>query len=337
MNQHTTDAPVKVGIVGAGALGTTIGRQFLPTGRGAVTAIADVAATPRDEAGDELGVSSDARYADYETMLADAALDAVVVATPHALHYEQVVAALDRGLDVLCEKPLVLDLDRAKELRDRVARTDRVVMVGYQRHLDASFRRARDRYAGGEHTVDFVTASITQSWLERFAGTWRTDPELSGGGFLCDTGRHVVDAVLWVTGLDPVAVESTMAFESPSVDTRVDLHVEFATGATASLALYGDAAGVRETHTYWDDDGAVEITGANWSGRDLTLFEPNGDEYVPYLDRGAERNKAEPFLDAVLAGDDPPATPDDAVRATAVVEAAYEAAKTGERVGVDLD
>lgn len=325
-----------IGIVGVGLLGRAIGGQFSARQDARVAAITDVSDGARAEGGDALAVPEESRYADYEAMLEEESLDGVVITTPHALHYEQVTAALDRGLHVLCEKPLVLEVDQAVELRDRAEEAELVLMVGFQRHQDSSFRRARERYGPDGPEIDWVTAEITQPWFESFGGSWRTDTDLSGGGFLVDTGRHVVDALLWVTGLTPVAVTAEMTYREAGVDERANVHVEFAEGVTADVSVFGDAPAVREAHHIWDEDGAAYVEGRGWGGRSLTTIDAAGTEHTPLLDRNDERNKAEAFMDCVETGADPPATPTDAIRVTAVIEAAYESAERGERVEVDL-
>jgi predicted dehydrogenase len=331
----TTDGHFRVGIIGTGALGTMIGEQFYARPEARVRALTDVDAASRTAAGRRLEVAEDHQYDSYEAMLSGEDLDGVVIATPHALHYEQITAALDRDLHVLCEKPLVLQADRAREIADRAEAEDRVVMVGYQRHLDQSYRLVRERYAGAGPDVEFVTAEITQDWFDAFGDSWRADYDLSGGGFLTDTGRHVVDAVLWVTGLDPVAVTAQMEFRDPHIDERGDVRIEFEGGATASISLFGDAAGVRESYHFWDSEGAAFVRGREWDSRTLHTIDEEGTEHDPYLDRRAEQDKAEAFLEAVREGTTPPATPADAVRATTVVQAAYESARRGERVELD--
>jgi predicted dehydrogenase len=96
-----------------------------------VAALADVDGDALATAGAALGVPAERRFGDCGEMLADADLDAVVVATPHAFHYEQITAALDRGLHVLSEKPLVVDLDHNRELLARAESGETVVMVGF--------------------------------------------------------------------------------------------------------------------------------------------------------------------------------------------------------------
>jgi len=370
----------RVGVVGCGSLGQGIGKQFLAEPTATVHALADVSSAARSAGGEVLDVPPTRRYEDYESMFEDESLDGVVVATPHAYHHEQVAAALELGLHVLCEKPLVLTVEDAVDLRERAVAADRTLMVGYQRHHDSAFVRARERYrnagsstdveSDGDATgddgeadereegdaadpaeadadaddapdeappdIEFVTAEISQPWFDLAAKTWRAKPDLSGGGFTVDTGRHVIDALLWVTGLEPVAVDATMAFREPALDEWADVRIDFAEGVSAHVSLYGDAPAVVERHHVADDAGAVEIEGRGWGGRSMRTIDPDGTVHEPLFDHAGDPNKAEAFLESVREGTEPPATVEDAIRATAVVEAAYASAERNEVVPVDL-
>jgi predicted dehydrogenase len=340
MTDATHEQRLRVGLVGAGYIGTYVGSQFHAHPSTTVAAVTDVDESAREDTADAFGVAEGARFTDYREMFAEIPLDAVVIGTPHTLHYEQTVAALERDLDVLVDKPMTTDLDHARDLRDRVAGSDRVLMVGYQRHLNDAFQSARERWAEGDRDPDWITAEVCQDWIDRFEGTWRRDPDLSGGGYLYDTGSHLLDAVLWTTGLEPTGVSARMDFvdDDERVDELADLTVRFSNGATASVSTYGAAPCVREHVHAWDDDGAVYLEGREWEPRRLAEIDEESGEHRPYLDHGDSRNKAEAFVDAVLEGEDPPATAEDGLRVTAVTEAAYESARDGgEWIAVDLD
>lgn len=329
--------PLRVGLIGLGYIGRTVGGEFHNHPDARVAAVADIDGDARERLGEKFSVPVDARYADYASMLEAEDLDATLVGTPHTLHYEQVVDSLDRGLHVLCDKPLATDLDRAREIVRRAEGGDLTLMVGYQRHLNPAFIRARERF-DGEREPTHVTAEVTQNWVERFRGTWRTDPELSGGGNLYDTGSHLLDAVLWTTGLAPARVAAEMSFldEDRRVDRRANVIVEFENGATATVSVYSDAPCVREHIHVWDDKGAVYLEGREWEPRKLTIVDDESGEYTPYVSRRGQQNKAEAFIESVREGTEPPATVRDALAVTAVTEAAYEAARSEEWVDVDL-
>ena len=322
-------------MIGCGFIGRTLGETFRTDERSTLTAIAEVDSKVRKRVGDKFGLAPEARHEDYEAMFESHDLDAVLVATPHTLHYDQITAAMDRGMDVLCEKPLTTDMDEATALVERAESGDEVLMVGYQRHLNPAYKRARNRFRGSADP-EFITAEITQNWIDRFENAWRTDPELSGGGYLYDTGSHILDAICWTTGLEPAWVDAEMEFadDDQRVDVRAVLTIGFENGATATVSVYGDAPAVREHIHIWDEDGAVYLEGREWEQRSYSEVDAESTTREPYI-RSGDEDKAAAFLDSVLDGTEPPATARDALVVTAISEAAYESARSGERVAVE--
>ena len=334
----THETPLRVGLVGTGYIGTFVGGQFDRHRDGTVSAITEIDAERRERTASTFSVPEDALYDDYRAMLDSESLDALLVGTPHTLHYEQVMAGLDHGLHVFCDKPLATDLGHAREITERFEASDRTLMVGYQRHLNPSFIAARERFSDSEPR--WITAEVTQDWADRFADAWRTDPDLSGGGMLYDTGSHLLDAVLWTSGLEPTRVSSKMTFvdDERRVDSEATVLIEFANGGTANVTVSGDLPCVREHIHLWDDDGAVSLDGRQWEPRQVTEIDAANTESVPYIDHDGQTNKAEAFITAIDGGAEPPATARDALAVTAVTEAAYESARNdGEWVDVDLD
>lgn len=330
--------PLRVGVVGCGFIGKTVGGEFVAHDDATVAALVDVADEPLATAGDELGVGAASRYTDYQTMLDDEPLDAVLIGTPHTLHYEQVLAAFERDLHVLCDKPLTTDLERARDLVARDEARDEVLMVGFQRHLYRSFIEARKVWVEGDREPRWMTAEVSQDWVDRFEGTWRQNPELSGGGYLYDTGSHLLDCVLWSTGLTPEAVSASMRFidEDRRVDGRATVTVRFTNGATASVSISGETPCVREHVRMWDEQGAVALDSQDWESNEYVEIDARSGEYRPSLDRELERTKAAAFVEAVRTGDPPAATALDGLRVTAVTEAAYESARNdGSFVAID--
>jgi predicted dehydrogenase len=318
-----------------------IGKQIRRQPQAELVALADISDTSRAEAGDVLSVLPKARYETLRSLLDGATLDALAIATPHTLHYEQVCAALEHDLHVLCKKPLAPDLDNARDLDHRASDSDRILMVGYQRHLEPEYRYAWRRWGDGSNEPMFIGAEITEDWLSPNLGTWRADPPLSGGGFLADTGDHVVDAILWMSDLTPTTVEADMHFETEGIDTRGNLTIGFESGATAHLSFHADVPRVTERLQRWDSEGGIRIEGREWDDRSMTVIDEDGSEIDPYRserDSAYEipRTKLDGFVDAIEGTAPVPATTRDALRATAVTDAAYESARTGKPVSVDL-
>lgn len=342
MGETGEDDPLKIGIVGGGFIGTTVGAGFRDHSRAEIVAVVDIDEPTLHEAGDTLGVDPTARYTDYETMLAAESeqLQAVLIGTPHTLHYDQTLAAFEQDLHVLCDKPLTTELAEARDLVDRTDRREEVLMVGYQRHLDPAFIRARELWATDNREPRWITAEVCQEWVQSHRNTWRQNPDLSGGGYLYDTGSHLLDCILWTTRLTPESVSATMQFldAEKRVDGGGSVTVQFTNGATATLSLSGETPCMREHVRMWDQQGAVALDTHDWQPSEFIEINEQNGEYRPTIDRRSRRTKADAFIEAIQTGSEPAATALDGLRVTAVTEAAYESARNdGSTVAVDSE
>lgn len=336
MDNQSASADVSVGVVGLGSLGRVLGRQFSELAGAELVALSEVNEGSLRAAGRELGVPEESQYAEYETMLDDAPLDAVAIATPNGLHYDQTVAALERGLHVLCEKPLATSVADGYDLTRRAEASDRTMMLGYQRHLNPAYELARERWALGDRTPTFATGEITHDWRPYYEtmDNWRMDPELSGGGHLLNVGTHVIDAILWTTGLVPTHVTAQMDFhdEEQRFDRQSTVNVEFEDGAIANVSDTGVVARTREHIHIWDGEGAVYLEGREWNTRTGYTIDADGAEHDPYQGYRRRLSKGSAFLEAIETGDAPPATARDGMKAMLVTMAAYESGRRNDRI-----
>lgn len=169
-------------------------------------------------------------------------LDAALIATPHALHHDQTVACLEAGLDVLLEKPMTLSVREALSLIETRDRTGRVLMVAFPSSFSPRLRAAVAlRQSGDLGQLLGVSATLWENWGEPNAGTWRQQPALSGGGFLFDTGAHLVNTVFELTGEEFVQVAAHLDATGRPVDTRSALLARTASGALATLFTCGES------------------------------------------------------------------------------------------------
>lgn len=329
--------PIRTAIIGTGGWGTHVATQFHEHPEASVVALADVAESSRQEAGERLDVGPDHQYPDHGAMFDAEDLDAVQITSPHTLHYDHIMAALDRGLHVFCEKPFTPGVERAREITERVESRDEVFMVGYQRHVSEPYMALREAIAANEIEPKFVTAEIAQDWIQNVAGTWRIDPELSGGGQLYDSGSHVLDAIVWMLDARPTSVAAEMSYhdEAERIDLQAALSARFEDGTVASIGVSGDSPDVLERIAVRGDGGRGIISGEGWDDRTLVRTGPEGGgETIEGQLSTAE--KVEAFLEAVREGTEPPATARTALYATMLTEAAYESARTGERVEIEF-
>jgi len=329
-----TGSRLAVGIAGLGSIGLRLGEQLRVNPDASVVAVTDVVADNVTSAAEVFEIPEHARFESYEAMLDGADLDAVVIATPNGLHYEQSMAALDRDLHVLLEKPIATKIDEAMDLTKRAEESDNVVMLGFQRHLNPAFIQGYQRWRQGETEPTFITGELTHNWREYFEemDDWRMDPDLSGGGHLINVGIHVIEAILWMTGLTPTHVNANVSFHDDAeiLDSESSIRIEFENGTVATIADTGLVPRTREHIHVWDDEGALYIEGREWNKRHTYTVDIDGTEHDPY--HGGSDNKADAFIETVQMGETPPSTARDALWATAVTLAAYASGRREERV-----
>ncbi|MFN8568837.1 MAG: Gfo/Idh/MocA family oxidoreductase [Kouleothrix sp.] len=118
----------------------------------------------------------------YAELFEAVALDAVLVATPHTLHAAEVGAALERGMHVLCEKPLVCDPAQARQLITLAEARDRVLMVSYQRHCDPGYHYIKQLITSGAlGELRSLGLRLGQNWRQ-MTGELAPEPGALGRG-----------------------------------------------------------------------------------------------------------------------------------------------------------
>jgi predicted dehydrogenase len=207
-------------------------------------------------------ISQAAEFDDYKPLL-KTKLDAVVIASPHTVHAQQIVDSLGRGLHVLCEKPMVTSIADARRVMRAEKKYGKVLVLAYQRHFQDTFLYIKKMIDTGEiGKLNLIQAVQCQEWAFAVGGTWRTDPALSGYGQLSDSGSHLLDIIMWTTGLKPRRIAALVDYDKFDVDINSALTVEFEGGAIGNLTIVGNAA------TWWED-----IT---FNGTKGTIFYRNG-------------------------------------------------------------
>ncbi|MCX7013441.1 MAG: Gfo/Idh/MocA family oxidoreductase [Candidatus Sumerlaeota bacterium] len=280
------------------------------------------------------------RFADYRAMLDTVPMDAVVISSPHKFHGEQIVAALDHGLHVLTEKPMVCTVDEAKRVIAKRDEKKKLVAIGYQRHFQGAFRFARQCVKTGElGDVYFINAFQSQRWwTPASVGKWRFSLDLSGGGQLNDSGSHLLDIILWVTGLQPAEAFAFIDNRGAEVDVLTAASLRFTNGALMNLSVVGEASykGMDEGEFIWGSKGFLSVTGTGTPV--VTLTKDNASPPPPRLVRqvppeempmGA-KTPDHNFIDALLGRGELETPAECGLRVIQASQAIWESAKTGQ-------
>lgn len=253
---------LRIGLIGCGGIVNGHIMRLRETGEAEIAAMQDPSAAAMDALVQRHGLDGVPRFADHQEMLAAGGVDAVLISSPHTHHYQQTVDALDAGMHVLLEKPMACSVAEANLLVERVKRSDRVVMLSYQRHYESVYRYARQLVASGElGRLSYVQAFLSQEWMQGTEGTWRQMPELGGGGELLDSGSHICDMLLYIPGQQVESVSARVDFRGRPVDINTGAVLQYQDGAIGTLTIVGDAGGWWEDWTINGDKGTLFIRG----------------------------------------------------------------------------
>jgi predicted dehydrogenase len=201
-------------------------------------------------------------YSDYDAMLREAELDAVVIATPSSTHVRMVRAALDRGLHVFCEKPFTLDVADADELTRLSAARGLVTQVGYHNRFVGAFQEVKSLVDAG--AVGTITHALGEAYgpvvLKPQGGTWRSQKQ-EGGGCLYDYAAHPIDLLSWYFG-EPVGVGGTVLNRifSRETDDEVFSTLFYPGGRTAQISVNWSDESYRKMTTrvtLWGTEGRI--------------------------------------------------------------------------------
>ncbi len=301
-----------------------------------IVALADPNASSLDAFKENIGLDASVpTYADHVEMLAAAKPDAVVISSPHGLHFQHIMAALDVGCHVHTEKPMVCTVDHAKQVIAKVEETGLHLMIGYQRHLSPPYQYCRNIVQSGElGQVNFVAAQQSQNWYRSQQSKWRQDPFLGGGGQLNDSGSHLIDILLWVLEVRPDTVFAMINNLDIEVDVLTAMSIKFDTGALCNISIVGHAyGGVQETFSIWLDEGSLYL-------RDGILYRQGREGRpapVDASDMPASGDKDVAFIE-LIRGErtENPIGVENGLRVIQLTEAAWQSAALGRPVKVDL-
>jgi predicted dehydrogenase len=179
---------------------------------------------------------------DLHRLLERYAPQVAFIATPHAYHFDQTRACLEAGVDVLLEKPMVMNAAEAVKLIEIRERTGRLLVVAFQASLSPYLRAATQMLRSGScGAVQSISAVIWQNWGAMTTGAWRQQPALSGGGFLFDTGAHMLNTVVELAGEPFAQVAAWFDYRGRPVETMGVVMGRLASGALVTLHGCGEA------------------------------------------------------------------------------------------------
>ncbi|WP_109310945.1 inositol 2-dehydrogenase [Ruegeria sp. AU67] len=328
---------LKIGLLGAGRIGRVHAEAISAHPKTELTVISDAV----NDAAVGLAAEYGARVQSSDEIIGDSTIDAVLIATPTDTHSDLIEAATQAGKAVLCEKPVDLDLERAKICQKAAGATGQPVMLGFNRRFDPNFQALKAAYDAGE---------VGKAELLSITSFDPAPPPVSyvkvSGGLFRDMMIHDFDMANYLTGQIPVTISAVGTSvvdpeigQAGDVDTAV-VTMAYADGSLAVIknsrrAAYGydqrvellGSRGLLQAHNVLENS-IVKSTADGVTGAKPTYF---------FLERymAAYRAEWDAFTRAIQSGSDVPVTLEDGVAALAMAEAATRSAKSGRPVAME--
>ncbi|MSO78558.1 MAG: Gfo/Idh/MocA family oxidoreductase [Acidimicrobiia bacterium] len=359
-------SPLGVGLIGCGMIG-----QVHAAGLGQLVEDGDVRAVAAADLSEEArnNANRNARgfarlHEDAQAVIDDPEVEAVLISSPTATHRDLLLAVLEAGKPVLCEKPLAPTFPVVREMHDAVVASGVAAQVGFHSRFHFLFNKMRDLVQSGElgAPMGYVLRE-DQYWptgdVVPGHSSWRSDRKQAGGGALLEHTIHGADVASWLFGPARQVFGRTRSLFGYDVEDVAAATVEHESGVIGTFVTVFNGVRGREERRLevFFERGAVELTadfvvGAPEDG--LMIQRP--DEPAEHVDLDALRAAhwktlgltrtdvlfylylgARAWVQSVRAGTAPSPSFGDALAAHALVEAAYRSAASGDPVTLDGD
>lgn len=322
---------LRAAICGAGHWGT----RLIESVQGKSNKIGFIAAVTRNPAekralAERFGLTLTARFAD---VLADRAIDAVILATPHSQHAGEIIAAAKAGKHVFCEKPFTLTRGDAQAAIAACQAAGITLQVGFNRRYAPAYVDMTRRITAGEigvpRHIDGQFSGPPSYQTE--PGNWRSNQIESPGGAMTARGVHVLDSMVHIAGpAATVFAFSERQQHTIDVDDTTACVMRFVNGVTGTLGTLHATSAFYRIHVF-GSNGALEMRGET----ELLACDLAGNiQRITYDAVDKERAELEAFADAVANGVKFVIAPEEIVNTVVVTEAIAASARSGKAVTI---
>ena len=257
---------IKWGIAGTGNIARKLASDMKFVDDGKVIAVASRTQSKADAFAGEFGI--DKAYEGYERLAADPEIQAVYIATPHSNHYASTLLMLRNKKAVLCEKPLAVNVQQAREMI-RVARENRVLL------LDALWSVFLPGVKKAMDWIDDGLIGELQLITSEFG--FNSDPDPEGrlynpnlaGGALLDIGIYTILLPYWIYRSKPFSIQAVAKMTETGVDEQTAVSMRFQGGKMAQ-AVSGINTPLKNISVIYGTEGYIEMP-EYWQGRKVIL------------------------------------------------------------------
>ena len=341
INQKPYDGPLlRVAIMGLGSYGTRVAEAMRDCTMAKLVGV--ISGTPSKiidwQSRYNIPAKNCYNYENFDNIKSNPDIDAVYVITPNGLHHDEVIRVAKAGKHVICEKPMAINAKEGQEMVDACKKANVKLLVGYRMHFEPKtleivhMRKAGDfgKITFFQGLSGFVIGDPTQ---------WRLNKNLSGGGSLMDIGIYSINGSRYMVGEDPIWVTAEETKNDPvkfkeGVDETIQFQLGFPGGAvTSCLSTYS----MNNLDRFFLDGlrGFGELNPATGYGPIMGRTN-KGELNFPHVTHQTVQMDA--MAGIILQGKQPevPVDGEEAVKDLKIIDAIYEATKTGKKIALSL-
>lgn len=335
---------VKIGIIGMGIMGSMYARLVTENAEAELVAVCDIDPGRRTEIETRFGKNF---YTDSKSLLDQESLDAVLITTPDHLHLQPVLQAAERNLHMMVEKPLALELNQAKEMKEAAKKAHIVAMMAHVFRWYAPFAMTKTALTSREYGTPLSMNMRIDDRIYVPTKMLRWADRTTPGWFLLS---HAVDLSNWFSESNPVSVYAygvKKKLVSMGIDTYDLIHMDinYENGFVSSL------------EACWILPNSLPSMSGSW----CTLISTEGGHYINVMDQMIQRAGAvyespatvrmemygrlaglqqfmlQSFLDSILREKEVVSTISDGLTAVAILETAHTSLQSGKLEAIDIN
>ncbi|CAN5830783.1 Gfo/Idh/MocA family oxidoreductase [soil metagenome] len=341
VSNESYDGPVlRVAILGLGSYGTRVADAMQNCKKAKLVGV--ISGTPSKITAWQTKYGIPAKncynYENFDDIKSNPDIDAVYVITPNALHKEQVIRVAKAGKHAICEKPMAVNAKEGQEMVDACKKANVKLLVGYRMHFEPkTLEVIRMRNAGEFGKVLFFQG--LSGFIIGDPAQWRLNKALSGGGAMMDIGIYSINGSRYMIGEDPIWVTAQETKTNPEkfkegIDETIQFQLGFPGGAVAScLSTYS----LNNLDKFFlnGDKGFAEMQPSTGYGP-IQGRTSKGELTYPHVTH--QTVQMDEMAGIILEGKQPIVAVDgeEGVKDMKIVDAIFEAAKTGKKVKLKL-
>ncbi|WP_194774463.1 Gfo/Idh/MocA family protein [Pararhodonellum marinum] len=331
---------LKVAIMGLGSYGNRVAEAMQDCKKAKITGV--ISGTPSKiktwQAKYNIPDKNCYNYENFDQIKDNPDIDAVYIITPNALHHGQTLRVAKAGKHVICEKPMAINAKEGREMVDACRAANVKLLIGYRMRFEANtLEIIRMRKEGELGKVLFFQG--LSGFRIGDPNQWRLDKDLAGGGAMMDIGIYAINGARYMVGEEPIWVTAQETKTDPikfkeGVDETIQFQLGFPSGAVAScLSTY--TMNNLDRFFLNGDKGFAELQPATGYGP-IKGRTHKGTLELPHVTH--QTVQMDEMAGIILEGKEPvmPVGGADGVKDMVIIDAIFEAVKTGGKIGLSL-